>query len=261
MKKIILAIVLGMMVTFSASAFAQVAQMWRIAVTGVGGEDMGIVTVKEIDLVGTATPTIIGVDQSGGAGANLFDVSDDLTSVFDAAFTFTVTGSTGNDGTYTVTSSSYDSPSNTTSIVVDEVIPDATVDGNSRYTKSAVNLAGAIRDSASTNERGVAIPPVIIAGRTTRAADAAFDRNVGSKFRTSHAVGETNPLYLQYTWSTANLALWPDVTSYSITVEKVGNAPSTWTLQRNTAGKWVTVDSQFGVTFAEDEEKTFTVGQ
>ena len=183
MKKLVLAIVMGMMVTFSAGAFAEAAQMWRIAVTGVGGEDSGIVTVNEIQFFEAGAPTV-----------------------------------------------------NVTDLTV-------------------------LRDSASTDELGTAIPPVVIVGRTGRPVDAAFDGNAGSKFRTTKAVGVTNTLYLQYTWNNSDQSRYPDVATYSITVDTVAQSPSTWTLQRNTGGQWVTVDTQTSVRFTEGEEKTFTVGQ
>jgi hypothetical protein len=57
-------------------------------------------------------------------------VSGDYVKQFTNLSSFDISGSTGNDGTYTVSSVSYDSDTDVTSIVVNEDITDATVDGN-----------------------------------------------------------------------------------------------------------------------------------
>jgi len=69
------------------------------------------------------TYSITGVD----TGNKTFTIEGSYASRFVAADSIKITGSPGNDGTYTVASSSYSSPS--TSIVVSEAVPDATVDG------------------------------------------------------------------------------------------------------------------------------------
>ena len=73
--------------------------------------------------------TITGGTQSGGAGVNYFIVAGDKTPSFGTSTTFDVINSTGNDGTYTVASSEYNSGLDQTNIRVAEVIPDATFDG------------------------------------------------------------------------------------------------------------------------------------
>lgn len=91
-------------------------------------------TGRTIDISGTnaapdggVNPAIAGVDQTGGAGSNFFSVATDLTAYFPTGTRFTVSGSTGNDGTYTVVSASF---TVNTDIIVEEAIPDATVDGS-----------------------------------------------------------------------------------------------------------------------------------
>lgn len=73
----------------------------------------------------TFTPAVTGV--TSGAGGS-FVVAGDQTPVFIAGMTFTVAGSTGNDGTYTVVSCTYDG-STASTIVVSGTIPDTTADG------------------------------------------------------------------------------------------------------------------------------------
>jgi len=68
------------------------------------------------------TFAITGVNQ----GTKTFTIAEDVAFRFIDGNTFTVSGSTGNDGTYTINGDA----TGTTSIVVDEAIPDATGDGN-----------------------------------------------------------------------------------------------------------------------------------
>lgn len=68
------------------------------------------------------TYDITGVDQ----GTKTFTVAESVAALFFDATSFTISGSTGNDGTYTVNGDA----TGTTSIIVDQVIPDATVDGS-----------------------------------------------------------------------------------------------------------------------------------
>jgi hypothetical protein len=71
----------------------------------------------------TASLPITGVNQVG----KTFTVAGNQTSYFPTGSTFTVSGSTGNDGTYTVVSATFGT---STDVVVVEAIPDATVDGS-----------------------------------------------------------------------------------------------------------------------------------
>lgn len=61
-------------------------------------------------------------------GSKTFKFLLDATEYFLTGDTIEVTGSTGNDGTYTVASSSFGAGK--TSVVVNEAIPNATADGN-----------------------------------------------------------------------------------------------------------------------------------
>ena len=66
-------------------------------------------------------------------GSKTFMVSGSWAGQFTAAETFTVSGSTGNDGTYTVASATYDAGDDETDIVVDEAVPSAVADGNLQH--------------------------------------------------------------------------------------------------------------------------------
>jgi hypothetical protein len=72
-------------------------------------------------------------------GTEVFEVNGDITTELVATDTFTVTGSTGNDGTYTVSSITYNGGTLRTEITVNEDITDATADGNINYASGAWN--------------------------------------------------------------------------------------------------------------------------
>jgi hypothetical protein len=78
-------------------------------------------------IVGQNSLAIVAVN----TGTEVFEVVGDITTELLATDTFTVTGSTGNNGTYTVASITFNSPN--TEITVVEDITDATVDGNVNY--------------------------------------------------------------------------------------------------------------------------------
>lgn len=72
-----------------------------------------------------AEAAITGVDDTAGT----FTVGGDVSALLATGDIFTVTGSTGNDGEYTVDSISYDSNNDETTITVKETISDSTADG------------------------------------------------------------------------------------------------------------------------------------
>lgn len=69
--------------------------------------------------------SIVGVD----TGTNTFSISGDETSRIPSGDNVIVRNSTGNDGIYTVSSSSYDGVNDETDITVNENVSDATADG------------------------------------------------------------------------------------------------------------------------------------
>lgn len=96
---------------------------------GGGGSQPGVPIVRAFpfafnspDIQARILP-ITGVDQ----GTQTFTVAGDYTFAFVTTNQFVVAGSTGNDGTYNIVSSTF--ASGATSVVVVEAIPDATVDG------------------------------------------------------------------------------------------------------------------------------------
>ena len=80
--------------------------------------------VLEFGEKASASFTVAAAD----ASANTFTIATDVTGTFRATRTFTVSGSTANDGTYAVLTSSYDGSTNTTIFVTS--VTDGTNDGN-----------------------------------------------------------------------------------------------------------------------------------
>jgi len=78
---------------------------------------------------------IVGVDTSN----EIFRISGDETARFSVGDTFEVSGSTGNDGTYTVSALNYDSGNDETDITVQEDVTDSTADGDIRHAGGAFN--------------------------------------------------------------------------------------------------------------------------
>lgn len=72
---------------------------------------------------------IINAITGVNTGSKVFTVAGDKLHLFLSAGTFTIAGSTGNDGTYTIASDSVLNGSDT-DITVNEAIPNATADGN-----------------------------------------------------------------------------------------------------------------------------------
>jgi len=82
---------------------------------------------------------IIAVDTS----TDTFTVQQDRTRFFPSSRTFEVVGSTGNDDTYTVDTSSYDSNNDETDITATGDVTDSTVDGEIRFNgRIPVNISG-----------------------------------------------------------------------------------------------------------------------
>ena len=89
------------------------------------GEDLSAGKVTWLTSIGTVAYNIDSLVQ----GTKTFYVTDDWASQFTAADTFVISGSTGNDGTYTVVSATYVSGTDLTGIVVSETISSAVADG------------------------------------------------------------------------------------------------------------------------------------
>jgi hypothetical protein len=76
-------------------------------------------------------------------GTKTFELAGDQSSTVTASDILRIKGSTGNDGWYTVVSSTFDDPN--TSVVVSEAIPDATVDGAGYWAGATWDTAGVDR--------------------------------------------------------------------------------------------------------------------
>lgn len=84
-----------------------------------------ITAMMESAKIPDAEASVVGVDTS----SDTITVGGDVASLLATGDIFTVTGSTGNDGEYTVDSTSYDSTNDDTTITVKESVDDGTADG------------------------------------------------------------------------------------------------------------------------------------
>jgi hypothetical protein len=123
----------------------------------------GTLTINGTVLTAVAGPRTPGSDDFNGSigsseaivvvnvGFQEFEIVGDFTVDLPTGTTITVSGSTGNDGTYTVDTSSF-SGGNTV-IVVLEAIPDPTADGTIAFDASrsvAAEIAAAVNDAANS---------------------------------------------------------------------------------------------------------------
>jgi hypothetical protein len=88
-------------------------------------------------VVDQLTYPIVGLVQV----AKTFDITGDYASSFGAGDSITIEGSTGNDGTYTIASATYDVLTNLTTVEVNEAIVDATIDGTIYLLESTIDGA------------------------------------------------------------------------------------------------------------------------
>lgn len=114
---------------FNASVAAQVTAGY--APIGVPYVNSTSGNLEQVLFRGAATSFIaeyaITAVASGIAGTGSFTIAGNQTKDFRPGFRFTVTGSTGNDGTYTVRSSTFGA---STVLAVREAVPNAVADGN-----------------------------------------------------------------------------------------------------------------------------------
>lgn len=90
----------------------------------------------------TTTNSVTGVD----TGANSFDFAGDVAEDFPDGTRFEISGSTGNDGTYTVASTTGTSP---TVVSVEEDVTDSTADGTATSVDASAARLILVVDSAS----------------------------------------------------------------------------------------------------------------
>ena len=118
---------------YSALAYLSKANRLWVVRADNGSTYGGIVIKKTPILVNTLIGAITAVDQPN----KKFTIAGDHTATLTASSSFTVQGSTGNDGTYTVVSSTL--VLTNTEIVVSQSVPDATADGDIYKEISTVN--------------------------------------------------------------------------------------------------------------------------
>jgi len=101
-------------------------------------------TLPEVELqLLQASPSNLPI-KSVDTGNDQFVVNDDYTDTFTAQRVFEVVDSTGNNGDYTVTNSSYSSSNDETTINVEEDVTDSTADGEISFKpRIPVDLSGA----------------------------------------------------------------------------------------------------------------------
>jgi hypothetical protein len=86
------------------------------------------VILEGIEVGSEGQTEVTGIDVSAvNQASDYFDITGDITDDLENASTFDISGSTGNDGTYTI--SSYSLSGSNTRIYVDEEIPNSTADG------------------------------------------------------------------------------------------------------------------------------------
>ena len=100
-----------------------------VAVAGVQTTAFTVDTTTGIITFDTNTWTIVDVD----TGNDWIAVDGDKTGDITDGDSLEITGSTGNDGVYTIDSTTYDAGDDHTEITVTEGISDATVDGSVKY--------------------------------------------------------------------------------------------------------------------------------
>ena len=89
----------------------------------------GTVVLSLLEGQGVISDVITAVTD-GGAGAGDFGVAGDRSARYLVGQLFVVSGSTGNDGIYTVSAGGATYAAGVTTIPVDEAVPDATPDGS-----------------------------------------------------------------------------------------------------------------------------------
>lgn len=109
----------------------------------VAGEDLSAGKVTWLLSIGMISYAITAVN----TGTKTFSIAGDYTFQFADDDTLKITGSTGNNGTYTINGApTYNSGTGYTEIIVDETVADATVDGNIEH--SAIDNDASLFDAS-----------------------------------------------------------------------------------------------------------------
>lgn len=264
MKKILLATTALFLLAVSTTSFALQARGWRLAITDSIENETPIV-IAEIEWLTNASYDIDAVSTGDGGSFSFSDEGiGDVTDQFSAGSIFVVSGSTGNNGTYKVASSSYSSSTNVTTVTIEDddgvdnyedSVANSTADGiittssyvdGSRsdigasacgWTRNVSNNPGGTKqtnvsvpcDSVNVNYRPAESMTIPSGTRRTRLGKLMFDDNQGSTFITRGKVTEDKPYYIQYVWyigAAASSRVLPDVEGYSITVPNAYLGPT-----------------------------------
>lgn len=233
MKKLLLATTALFLLAVSTTSFALQARGWRLAITDSIENETPIV-IAEIEWLHNATYDIDAVSTGSGGSFSFADLGiGDVTDQFEAGSIFVVSGSTGNDGTYKVASSSYSSLTNVTTVTIatddedyEDTVSDSTDDGTITTSSSVDGSRSDLGASAcgwtrklsnnpgGTTQTGVSTPcdsvgvnyrpdsslTIPSGTRRTRLGKLMFDDIQSSYFMTRGKVSESKPFYVQYTW-------------------------------------------------------------
>ena len=272
MKKTLLALTAAALLTIAGTASALQARGWRITFEQTIANDTPIV-ISEIEWLHYASHDIDSVTTGIGGTFSLAATDGDATADFADGSTFTVSDSTGNDGTYTVASADF---TTVTTITVEEEITDSTADGTITtdslvdgtradlgksecgWTRDVSTLPGGTKrthvpvacDSVAVNRAASSTINVGPDTRRTRLGARMFDNIETSTFETAEPIGTNGPFIVQYTWYTGASApgrVLPDVTAYTVSVpiDEInpinGKAPSIWYVEYldKDVGRWV----------------------
>lgn len=125
----------GSATTYTKSVFSTLPTTTTTTEFTINNTDLGLASTATIpDGIYLLRYTVSGgfTITAVNTGTKTFTVSGDKSTTFAVGDTFTILGSTGNDGTYTVTAISFSTPN--TLITVSETVPSAIADGKVRYT-------------------------------------------------------------------------------------------------------------------------------
>lgn len=116
-----------------------------------------------------------GVISAVNTGTKTFTITGDISTHLANGRVISIVGSTGNDGIYTI--ASFSVPTTDTEIIVNETIPDGTVDGNLEYgTKNDFTLVNIAATSGCSVEVVDTVTGTVLTSSTNSIVDASTFR-------------------------------------------------------------------------------------
>ena len=162
---------------------------------------------------------VMGVDPA----AKTFSVDGDQTRKLISGVAVTISGSMGNNGTYTVAATaSYDQTANTTTVTVAEAIPDATVDGDIAYGATTIMLGDGYLDPSTIDGSLYTIQGYPVSG--SHQGYVCFEVKKGEKV---DITGHSLPGYKFQSWSASENATLVSTTAQNSIVTLSGDATVT----------------------------------